>query len=504
MSADPIASFMSEKEYIDLQSEILLAEAFERKNHHPAQASMAEFTQHTMPEYDMNWHHELICEKLDSFISGDIKRLMVFAPPRHGKSELVSRRLPAKILGDRPNAGIIATSYGADLARRMNRDVQRIIDNELYQEVYPNTQLYGKNIRSTAQHSWLRNSDIFEVVDHSGFYIGTGVLGSITGTGFDYGILDDPYKNRQDANSATIRQGVWDWYRSTFRTRAAPNAGIAIILTRWHEIDLAAQLLELADAIPDADQWEVVSLPAVSDGMGTDGDTRQDGEPLWPNRFDMKSLNATRATLGSYEWSALYQQNPTPAEGTFFKRSWFEIVNALPDGCTFVRWWDKAATAGAGDYTAGVLMARSGGKFYIVDVVRGQWSSGERDMIIKQTAAIDKQIYGYLPQWTEQEPGSSGKDAAIAFVNMLSGYTAKFETSTGSKEQRADPFRSQAEIGNIYLLSANWNHVFLDELTAFPHGSHDDQVDSASSSFGKLSVSQGIQFGKNPMAGYRG
>lgn len=502
MLADPLLDILTIEEYQEMQADVLLATNYQR--YHPAQASMSAFVQHTMPGYDMNWHHALICEKLDAFVAKEIKRLMIFAPPRHGKTELVGRRLPAKILGDYPDAGIIATSYGADLARRTNRDVQRIIDSPLYSEVYPNTKLNGKNIRATAQGSYLRNSDIFEVVNHSGFYLSTGVGGSITGMGFDYGILDDPYKNRQDANSETIRRGVWEWYISTFRTRAAPDAAIAIILTRWHEVDLAAQLIELADAVPDADQWEIVSLPAVADETIGDYDDREIGEPLWPNRFGEKSLKATRETLGSYEWSALYQQNPTPAEGTFFKRSWFNIVDTLPSNCRFIRWWDRAATEGAGDYTAGVLLARSGTDYYVVDVTRGQWSSGERDRIIRQTAALDRQTYGHVPQWAEQEPGSSGKDAAIAFVTMLAGYTAKYQTSTGSKEQRADPFRSQAEVGNVYLLSANWNKSYLDELTAFPHGANDDQVDGTSGAFNKLATASSLQVGKNPLAGYRG
>lgn len=460
---------------------------------HPASKSMQAFVLHTMPSYDMNWHHALICQKLDRFVRGEIKRLMIFAPPRHGKSELISRRLPAFILGERPNARIITASYGADLSRRMNRDVQRIIDSDEYRQVFPSTQLYGKNIRSTARGAYLRNSDIFEVVNHEGFYRSAGVGGAITGMGMDFGIVDDPYKNRQDANSQRIRQTVWDWYISTFRTRAAPNAGIVIILTRWHEMDLAAQLLELAKDIPEADQWEVLSLPAIAEGELSEGDPREQGEALWPNQFPVSNLVATQKTLGSYEWSALYQQRPTPPEGTFFKRSWFEIVNALPDDCHFVRWWDRAATAGAGDYTAGILMARHNNTFVVVDVVRGQWSSGERDKLIRQTADMDKQQYGYVRQWTEQEPGSSGKDAAIAFVSNLSGHGASYETSTGSKENRADPFRSQAEIGNVKLMAADWNRIYLDELTSFPHGSNDDMVDASSGSFNKLATTGKVE-----------
>jgi hypothetical protein len=148
---------------------------------------------------------------------------MIFAQPRSGKSELVSRRLPAYILGRDPDATIIAASYGADLARRMNRDVQRIIDTPEYQRLFPDTQLWGKNVRSVADGSYLRNSDLFEVVGHRGFYMSVGVGGALTGMGSKYMVLDDPVKNRKEANSATYRQSVWEWYTSTFYTRLAPG-----------------------------------------------------------------------------------------------------------------------------------------------------------------------------------------------------------------------------------------------------------------------------------------
>ena len=148
-----------------------------------ARRHLLDFTTYTYPGYEVNWHHREICGYLDRFIAGEIKRLMIFAPPRSGKSELVSRRLPAFLLGRMPDATIIATSYGADLARRMNRDVQRIMDDDAYRRLFPDTKLWGKNVRSDAQGSWLRNSDMFEVVGHRGYYLGTGVGGSITGSG---------------------------------------------------------------------------------------------------------------------------------------------------------------------------------------------------------------------------------------------------------------------------------------------------------------------------------
>ena len=179
-----------------------------------ARRHMADFVLYVDKRYQMNWHHRLLCEYLDRFVSGEISNLMVFMPPRHGKSELVSRKLPAFILGKDPDTSIISCSYSADLASRMNRDVQRIMDTPRYQEVFPKSKLFGKNIRSVANGTYLRNSDIFEIVGHRGVYRSAGVGGGITGMGGEFIIIDDPVKNREDADSPTLREKVWDWYTS--------------------------------------------------------------------------------------------------------------------------------------------------------------------------------------------------------------------------------------------------------------------------------------------------
>jgi hypothetical protein len=199
-----------------------------------ARESILDFTTYTYPGYEVNWHHQLICEHLDRFATQRDQRLMVFVQPRSGKSELVSRRLPAFLLGRDPDAAIIAASYGADLARRMNRDVQRIIDDEAYRRLFPGTTLTGKNVRSDAHGSYLRNSDMFEVVGRKGYYMGVGVGSAVTGMGGRYLLMDDPVKNRKEANSATYRQSIWEWYTSTFYTRLAPGGNILLTVTRWH------------------------------------------------------------------------------------------------------------------------------------------------------------------------------------------------------------------------------------------------------------------------------
>lgn len=223
-------------------------------------------------------------------------------------------------------------------------------------------------------------------------------------------------------------------------------------------------------------------------------DDRQPGEALCPERYDIHKLRKREKRLGAYYWNAIYQQRPTPPDGNMFKRDWFNFVDDVPFAAKRVRWWDKAGTQGEGDYTAGVLMARLGDDYYIEDVIRGQWSAKERDDIIKRTAEIDRIRYNGMVQiWGEQEPGSSGKDVAAAFVKMLSGYPARTETSTGDKEVRADPMAAQAEAGSIKIKRGAWNKAYLDEMTSFPYGTNDDQVDGSSGAFNKLALGKQVR-----------
>lgn len=451
-----------------------------------ATRSVLDFTTYTMRDYETNWHHRVMCEYLDKFARLEIKRLMIFTPPRYGKSELVSRRLPSFILGREPSAPIITASYGADLARRMNRDVQRIIDDPAYMRIFPKTRLSGKNIRTIASGSWLRNSDEFEVVEYNGYYRGAGVGGAITGMGMKYGIIDDPIKNRQDADSKTVREGIWEWYTSTFRTRLAPGGGILLTMTRWHPDGLEARLLDLAKSNPKADQWIVVSLPAIYEGEANEYDKRQIGEPLWPARYSLDELEATQAA-SRRDWDALYQQRPKALEGGMFKRHWFKIIKAAPASTNRIRYWDKAGSEGKGDWSVGVLMSRStDGRFCIEDIRRGQWSAMEREAVIKQTAQLDQQQHGHVTIWQEQEPGSGGKESAENTVRNLAGFAIRTERVTGDKVTRADPFSAQCEAGNVSIIEADWNLAYLEEMAGFPNDTHDDQVDASSGAFNKL------------------
>jgi predicted phage terminase large subunit-like protein len=459
---------------------------------HPATQSMLAFTTHTKPDYQVNWHHEVLCAQLDRFVRGDIKRLMVFMPPRHGKSELVSRRLPAYILGHYPNSTIIACSYSADLSSRMNRDVQRIIDDGRYQELFPATHLYGSNVRTTAQGTYLRNSDIFEIVGNHGVYRSAGVGGGITGMGFLYGIIDDPIKSQKEADSATFRESVWEWYTSTFWTRQDKDARILLTLTRWHEGDLAGRLLDLAASDPNADQWDVLCLPAICEDATAPYEQRQEGEALWPEKYDLGFFAAAIAN-NPRQHAAINQQSPRAREGNMFKLKDLPIVPVAPVEGRRVRYWDLGGSdSNTADNSAGVLMNAAPDRlFYIEDVESGQWSPRERNARIRATAEKDQERYGHVETWIERVPGLA-VEVIDAIVRELAGFPVYTEMARKDKVTRADPLASQCEAGNVRVVKADWNAAYRDEMCSFPNGKKDDRVDGSSGAFSKVSAIQHV------------
>lgn len=444
-----------------------------------ARQSMAAFVPYVIAEYQMLWYHRVLCEHLDRFVSRDIENLMVFLPPQHGKSSLVSRALPAYIFGVNPDAKVIAASYAAELIQGMNRDVQRIMESDEYKRLFPASQLNSKNIRTVAG-SFLRNNDIFEIVGRRGQYRCAGVGGGLTGFPCDYGIIDDPFKDYKEATSETVRNAVWEWYSSVFLTRTHKRTGKLLTLTRWHEDDLAARLLER-----EPEKWTVLKLPALCEDADAPNEQRQVGEALWPDKFPPETLEERR-NLNPSQFAALYQQNPTPREGSFFKPANIEIVDALPANLRYVRGWDIGATAGGGDPTAGVKIGTNGdGIFYFADVVHGQWSTDERDKQIRQTAELDgKAVKQRLPQ----DPGAAGKSLAVAHTRLLAGFPVVIKPVSGDKETRADPLSSQINAGNFKMLRADWNRDFIEELRQFPNGKHEDRVDGSADAFDELNL----------------
>jgi predicted phage terminase large subunit-like protein len=443
-----------------------------------ARRHLLDFAEDTDARYQANWHHKLLCEYLDRFADNEIRRLMVFMPPRHGKSELVSRKLPAFIFGRNPDAAIIATSYSADLAQRMNRDVQRIMSGDEYRRVFPGSMLFSKNIRTVADNIYLRNADIFEIVGHSGSYRGAGVGGGITGMGGNYIIIDDPVKNREEANSAVYRDKLWDWYTSTLYTRQEKDAGILVTLTRWHEDDLAGRLLEAAKT-EGGDKWEIVIMPAIRESGDAAYDPRAEGEPLWADKYGLQSLLTIKATIGSYEWSALYQQRPSPGEGGLFKREWWQRWKELPgDLFDFIQSWDCAfKDSDSSDYVVGQVWARSKkhpANRYLLDQKRGR-------MTFTETVNAVRELSGKWKQTTRKLIEDKANGAAVMDVLKKEIHGIIPVEPKGGKIVRANAVTAVVEAGNVFIPDAtvaHWIGDFVEEFAAFPNGRHDDQVDA--------------------------
>lgn len=447
-----------------------------------ARQTLLGFILYTFPEYVAGWVHEEICQKLDDFLDAvkrkESPRLMLTMPPRSGKSEIVSRRFPAYTLGRYPDMSIIATSYSADLASRNNRDVQRVMDDKSYRDLFPNSSLYGKNIRSVSQGIYLRNSDIFEIVGHKGVYKSAGVGGGITGMGGDILIVDDVFKDRSEADSPTIRNKVYNWYTSTLYTRLSPGGGILIIMTRWHTDDLCGRLLEKDK---DAKNWEVIEYPAIATH---DEPHRKKGEALHSERYDLEQLLQIKSDIGSRDWEALYQQKPTVDGGTVFKKEWFKYWNVLPSRFdTMITSWDMTFKGTDGtDYVVGQVWGRKGADCYLIDQVRKRMSFTET---LHEFIKLSNKYPKALKKLVEDK--ANGSAVIDTLKNTVQGITPI--EPDGGKVSRAYAVTPMLEAGNVYIpspLVCPWIEDYITELINFPVVAHDDQVDATTQALREL------------------
>lgn len=403
-------------------------------------------------------HFRLIAEHLDAVTRGDIDRLAIHMPPRHGKTETTTVRYPLYRLEQDREMNVLVTGYNERFARKLGRKTRNLAAQRGL--VAPD--------KSAADEWALREG---------GLFMARGVGSPPTGTGFGLIMVDDPIRRREDAESEVYREKVWDWYTDDLYTRLEPGGAIVLVMTLWHEDDVGARAVA-----SEPGRWTVLRLPAISD----------EGRALWPERYNVEALERIRGVLvqneGERSWQALYQQNPTPREGSFFKVGKLHYLDAdeVPPLVEEVRAWDLGATENAGDPSAGVRMGKtSDNRFIIRDVRRGQWATDRRNDEIKQTAEADgKSIRIRGPQ----DPGAAGVEAALAFSRLLAGYTVKTERVSGDKQLRADPFSAQVNAGNVWLVRGPWNTAFVDELRAFPAGKNDDQVDAAADAFNELNA----------------
>ena len=526
----------------------------------------------TWPGFQYARHLERLAEALEAVERGDVKRLMVFMPPRHGKSEMVSVRFPAWFLGRNPERRVILTSYAGGLALSFSRLVRNLVQGEEFGRLFGAMSSVEEAVAVAADS---RSAEAWDLAGHRGGMVAAGVGGGITGKGADLLIIDDPVKDRAEAESVATREGVWNWFTATAYTRLEVGGRVVLMMTRWHEDDLAGRLLRQMREVEGADRWEVLSLPAVGRGRGRQdlqdlvvrpavaggaqegarsetgpsgretgpsgretgpsgretgpsgegggqdlqdlqegevvrpvitssaqegggsvspllcgdrdrpqqevgGDWRREGEALWPERYDVRALASTRATIGTYDFEALYQQSPMPPGGGMIKRGWFGSVEGAPEGVRWVRYWDLAvSTKASADRTASICVGLgTDGTLYLADGVRGRWewpdaraemirvAKGEPGTAVG-VEAVAYQLAAFQELMRERELANR----AIYAVNV-----------TKDKLSRALPWIARAEAGKVKILGprAAWVEDFLEEVSVFPVGKHDDYIDSVS------------------------
>lgn len=441
-----------------------------------AKCTLYGYVLHGIIEQRRGWtdgaHIRTMCDAVQRFLEQSPKRgLMLTVPPRHMKSTVISNALPAWYVSRCPQRDVIMASYALSLARENGRAFRDLVGSPFHRRIWPSMrfevdssdayQLYGKD-----------NGRPNLIV--------AGVGGPITGKGADLLIIDDPVKSMEEAISDAYKDRVWRWFTMVALSRLSPGGKMILIMTRWTDDDLAGRILR---DMPE--DWEALNLPAVS----------PDGSTLWPERYDSAFMERQRAAMGERAFSAQYQGRPLPETGGMFKRRWFREGPLMSSSARRVRYWDKAATHGGGDWTVGCLMASEGGRWCIEDIVRLRGSPMEVQETVRGTAERDGVSVAVR---MEQEPGSSGVDVIDLYRRILAGFDFRGERVTGDKASRAAALAAQMEAGAVDIVSAGWTRTLEDELLSFPAGAHDDQVDACSGAF------RALAFTNRPRAYYLG
>ncbi len=421
-----------------------------------ATENLIAFTEYTFPRYRTAEHHRTIASQLERIERGEIDRLMLLVPPRHGKSELASKRFPAWYLGRQAHKQFLSVSATADLAADFGREVRNIIGSAEYRAAF-DTALAED---SQAKGKW-HTSD-------GGVYYSLGIGGSVLGRGGDVILIDDPFGSMQDAQSELERKKVWDWYTGTAYNRLMPGGAIVVINHRMHEDDLCGRLL--AQQAAGGDKWEVVELPALNG----------EGEALWPEAYPVKTLERIRRNSQARYWSALYQQRPAPEEGDYFKAEWLRPVDKLPSRETLRIYGgsDYAVTSGGGDYTVhAVVGVDADDRMYLLDLWRRQEASD------KWVDAFCQLVKTWKPIGWAEEQGQI-RAGVGPFLDKRQRETKAFVfreqfPTRGDKSVRAQSIRGRMASSGLYVPEyAPWFPDLRSELLSFPAGKHDDQVDA--------------------------
>lgn len=418
-------------------------------------------------------HHRYIIEKLEEVANGELKRLMLFLPPGSAKSTYSSINFPPYWMAKNPGKLIIGASHSGELAERFGRKVRNIVASDQYRDTFDVTLADD----SKAAGRWETSTQ--------GEYYAVGVRGSVTGRRGDLGLIDDPVKGRKEAESAQIQADTFEWYKSDFRTRLKPNAAIILIQTRWVEDDLAGQILpEDYDGrsgpviARDGELWEVVNLPMVAreeDALG-----RKPGDLLWPQWFNYEWVEQEKRAQGPRNWNALYQQDPAPDEGDYFRRTDFRWYDKKPKHLKLYMAGDYAVSEGEGDYTEiGIFGLDPNDDIYIVDWFRGQVGS----LDIVETLLDFNEAYN--PVKSIGETGVIRRALEPILRRRMRERKAFMPLewlvhSHGDKPAMARSFQALVQQNRVHLPKKEWADTLINQLTKFPAGRWDDGVDACS------------------------
>jgi len=429
-----------------------------------ARASLLGFTELTLEGFDPSDFHKKYYGVLDQFCEGKIKRLIISVPPQHGKSEGSSRRLPAYLLGINPDLSIALASYNATFAKKFNRQIQRIIDSKEYGEIFPETYLNESNVVAVSG-SWLRNSEEFEIVDKKGSFKAVGVGGGLTGNKVDIMIMDDLYKDYQDATSSTISESVWDWYTTVVRTRYHNDSQELIVFTRWDENDLVGRLEKkglVVDYNGDAktieklesNQFLKINFEAIKESEPTEFDDRKKGKPLWGKRHSVEKLEETRA-LDPSKFSALFQGNPRTKEGLMYRD--FDTYEQLPK-IKIVKSYTDTADQGKDSLCSivyGVPLDKEDKKLYLIDVLFTQKGMETTEPLTAQMLERN----GSRQNMIESNNGGRG---FARNIDRLTSPAVNIKWFHQSQNKFARIFSNSASVNSTFVMPKEWAVKYKD------------------------------------------
>lgn len=412
--------------------------------------SFAAFCLAMYPGYKITSHIKLLIDKLERIEAGKIKKLIVCMPPRHGKSQTISKLFPCWFLGRNPNKRVIFSTYSQEFAEEFGRDVRNRMEEEIYPLIFPESKI-SKDSSSVKKFA----------IQGGGLYSAVGVGGALTGKGGDLIIVDDPHKNRQEASSETYQKRIVDWFRSTLYTRLSPEGRIILIQTRWHEADLAGYILD------HYDDWDTLIMPAIN----------EEGEALWPEEWSIEKLLEVKKTIGSYEFSAQYQQSPVPDSGSIIKREWIKTYTELPIVKSYSWSFDTAIKTGQeNDYSVGQLWAECENGFYLVEMFRAKLEYPELRKTVQ--ALYNK----HKAHEVLVEDKASGQQIVQDFkrignmpiIPMIPG-----KEMPSTKNDRMQLVSPLFEAGKVFIPEkVEWLIDFIQEIVSFPNAKHDDICDA--------------------------